>query len=293
MKTDIKDKNETTDVSECRAIIGFFDILGYDTLVKKMINDAEFVKRFNTLMYGLTVDLLKKLKNLNLSALTDEPVDEEYFKKVTDTIKVRCIFDNVIFSLPLSDITFNSREFDNKTTILNCIETFFSLIAMFSTLFISKMGHIFRGGISMGSHYEMERDNYLFIFSEAHNKAVHLEREATYPRILLEDDLRSYLNEMSYPHMDEFFYKDDDDGRYCFDIYSILQIMDNRQNVLTDINKGLTLNMESNISNIKELTKLIYFAKYHNRKIGSDGLNFPELSINIDKFVKIIEAKNV
>ncbi len=288
MTTDIKENNETTDFSNCKAIIGFLDILGYDTLVKKMINDSGFVKRFDTLMYGLTVDLLNKLKCLNLSTLTNEPVDEEYFKKVTETIKIRCIFDSVIFSLPLSAITFNSREFDNKTTIMNCIETFFSLIAMFSTLFISKMGHIFRGGISIGSHYETERDNYLFIFSEAHNKAVHLEREAKYPRILLEDNLKLYLNEISYTHMDKFFYKDDD-GHYCFDMYSILQIMDNSQNVLTDINKGLLLNMESNTRNKKELAKLIYFAKYHNRKVCSDSLNFPALSMNIDKFEKIIE----
>lgn len=288
MTTATKENNETTDFSDCKAIIGFFDILGYDILVKKMIDDSGFVKRFDTLMYGLTVDLLNKLKSLNLSTLTHEPVDEEYFKKVTDTIKIRCIFDSIIFSLPLSAIKFNSREFDNKTTIMNCIETFFSLIAMFSTLFISKMGHIFRGGISMGSHYETERDNYLFIFSEAHNKAVHLEREATHPRILLEDNLRLYLNEMSYTHMDKFFYKDDD-GRYCFDMYSILQIMDNRQNVLTHINTGLLLNMESNMSNKKELAKLIYFAKYHNRRVVSDDLYFPHLSMNIDKFVKIIE----
>lgn len=285
----IKENNDTTGFSDCKAIIGFFDILGYDTLVKKMINDSGFVKRFDTLMYGLTVDLLNKLKSLNLSTLTNEPVDEEYFKKVTDTIKIRCIFDSVIFSLPLSAIKFNSREFDNKTTIINCIETFFSLIAMFSTLFISKMGHVFRGGISMGSHYETERDNYLFIFSEAHNKAVRLEREATYPRILLEDNLRLYLNEMSYSHMDKFFYKDDD-GRYCFDMYSILQIMDNSQNVLTHINTGLLLNMENNMSNIKELAKLIYFAKYHNRRVVSNGLYFPHLSMNIDKFIKIIES---
>lgn len=289
MRIDIKDTNETTGIHTCKAIIGFFDILGYDNLVKKMIKDSGFVKRFDTLMYGLTVDLLKQLKNLKLATLTDKPVDEEYFQKVTDIIKVRCIFDNIIFSLLLSDITFNSREFDNKTTILNCIETFFSLIAMFATLFISKMGHIFRGGISMGSHYESERDNYLFIFSEAHNKAVHLEKEATNPRVLLEDRLRSYLIDMSYSHMDKFFYKDDD-GRYCFDIYSILQIMDNRQNVLTHISKGLTLNMESNSNNKKELTKLVYFAKYHNRKIGSDGLNFPDLTIDIDKFEKNNES---
>jgi hypothetical protein len=89
--------------------------------------------------------------------------------------------------------------------------------------------------------------------------------------------------------MDKFFYKDDD-GRYCFDMYSILQMMDNRQNVLSDINKGLSLNMESNMSNKKELAKLIYFAKYHNRRVVSHSLNFPELSINIDKFVKEVES---
>jgi hypothetical protein len=289
MSARIEDKNETTGSSACKAIIGFFDILGYDRLVERMINDSEFVKRFDTLMYGLTVDLLAKLRNLNLSTLTDNPTDDEYFKRITDTIKVRFIFDSVIFSLPVSAINFNSIEFDNKTTILNCIETFFSLVAMFLTLFTSKIGHIFRGGISMGSHYETERDNYLFIFSEAHNKAVRLEREATHPRILLEDNLRLYLEDISYTHLDKFFYKDDDEC-YCFDSYSILQMMDNRRDVLIDINMGLSLNMESNMSNKKELAKLIYFAKYHNRKICASGLNFPELSINIDKFVRIIEG---
>jgi hypothetical protein len=266
-----------------KAIVSFFDILGYDSLVKKMINDSGFIKRFDALMYGITVDMLKKLKNLQLAALTNKPVDEVYFNKIVGTIKVRCIYDNIIFSLPLSDITFNSPEFDNNTTVLNCIETFFSFMAMFSTLFISKMGHLLRGGISADLHYESEHENYLFIFSEAHNKAVRLEEEAVYPRILLDDSLRLQLEEISYPYMDKFFYKDED-GRYCFDIYSILQIMDNRQNVLTDINKGITLNIESNSDNNKELIKLIYFVKYHNKKVSSDELNFPDLVINIDKF---------
>jgi hypothetical protein len=32
------------------------------------------------------------------------------------------------------------------------------------------------------------------------------------------------------------------------------------------------------------LIKLIYFLKYHNKKVSSDELNFPDLVINIDKF---------
>ncbi len=273
---------------DIKAIVGFFDILGYDAIVRKMIQDIGFVKRFDDLMYGITIDLLEKLKTLELSTITNEAVDEEYFKKVVDTIRVRFIYDNIIFSLPLSDITFSSHEYDKKTTILNCIETFFSLMAMFSTLFIGKMGTLLRGGISVGTHYESERDNYLLIFSEAHNKAVRLERNAEYPRILLEDSLRSYLDDMSYPNIEKYFYKDED-GHYCFDMYSIFRVIDNTQNVLTDINKGLTLNMESNLNNKKDLKKLIYFARYHNRQVSSDRLNFPDMSIDIGRFEKIVE----
>lgn len=65
-------------------------------------------------------------------------------------------------------------------------------------------------------------------------------------------------------------------------------MMDNRQNVLTDIKNGLMLNMESNSNNEKELTKLIYFANYHNRKVSEDGSNFPYLAIDIPE----VEEKN-
>ena len=272
-----------------KAIVCFFDILGYDSLVNKMINNLEFIKRFDALMYGITIDMLENSKNLNFADLIVKPVDEAYIKKVMNTIKVRFIYDNIIFSVPRSGIKFNSPEFDNNATALNCIETFFSFMAMFSILFISKMGLILRGGISLGTHYESERENYVFIFSEAHNKAVRLEREAGYPRILLDDTLRAYLDKMGYSHMNKSFYKDEY-GRYCFDIYSILDIMDNKQkqNFLTDINKGLTLNMEDNIADQKKLSKLIYFARYHNSKVSGEGLNLPNLVIDIAKFEKIV-----
>lgn len=264
-----------------KAIIGFLDILGYKKLVNKMINDAEFVKRLENLMYGITVDHLRKLRDLEF----DDPGDEAYFKQVVDTVKVRYIFDSIIFSLQVSDITFSSQQFDRNTSVLNCIETFFAFMADFSTLFIAKMGHLLRGGISIGSHYESERENCFFIFSEAHNKAVRLEQDAELPRILLDDDLLSFLKDVSYTHMDKFFYKDDD-GRYCFDIYSISNIWQDKQAVLTDIRKGLILNMLDNASNERELAKLMYFAKYHNRQVSKDVLNYPQLTIDLSRFGK-------
>jgi len=85
--------------------------------------------------------------------------------------------------------------------------------------------------------------------------------------------------------MDKFFYEDAD-GQLCLDMYSIMSSFEHRQrqNVLRDINKSITLNIRGNFSREKELKKLIYFAKYHNRKVGRDGMNFPELSIDIREF---------
>lgn len=154
--------------------------------------------------------------------------------------------------------------------------------------FIRKMGLLLRGGISIGSHYESEKNNYLMIFSEAHNKAVRLEGEANDPRILLEESLRSYLEEILYPSIDKRFYIDPD-GLHCLDIYSVFGAIGNTQDFLTDIKKGLiqNLNYNLNLNNKKELGKIIYFAKYHNRQVGN--LNFPELALNIDKYEQIIE----
>jgi hypothetical protein len=270
------------------AIVGFLDILGYKQLVTRMIDEDGFIKYFDDSMYEITINLLTILQS---SSLPDNLVDEAYFKNIVQTIKVRCIYDNVIFLLPLSDVTSSSREFDKNTTIKHHIEAFFYVLAMFSTIFMSKISHFLRGGISIGSHYESERDNYLFIFSEAHNQAVYLERDKDkYPRILLDDRLRKDLIKMSFPYMDKFFYKDEY-GLDCFDIYSIFGVFDKRKIIqtLTEIRESLIYHMEKNFTDKDILSKLIYFAKYHNRKVSSDGLNFPDLAINVNEFEKIID----
>ena len=263
-----------------KTIVAFLDILGYDSLVTRMITDVDFIKRFEELTNGI-IKFKEDLINSERPDLSNE--DKRYLEKVASSISIRYIYDNFIFSLPLSDIVLDSSSFDKNATVLNCIETFFSLIAMSATFFIAKMGYVFRGGISVGTHYEAEREHCLFIFSEAHNKAVDLERQAKDARILLDDNLGSQLEKMGFTQMKKFFYKDDD-GRLCFDIYSLLPTLRNPQDVLSDIKEGVTLNIESNSTDEERLPKLIYFAKYHNRKVGKNGMNFPQLSININDF---------
>jgi len=273
-----------------KTIVGFLDILGYDKLVEKMIGETGFIKHFDDLMYEITLNKLNLLRN----SKPPSEIDEDHFKEILNAIKVRCIYDNIIFSLPLSGIRFSSQKYDKETIALHCIENFFLYMALVTTLFISEVKHLLRGGISIGSHYESERDNYLFIFSEAHNQAVKLENKDTnkYPRILLDDKLRDYLISKSFSHIDKFFYTDEA-GLYCFDIYSILSDCDKQQIIqtLTKIRDGLNYHLERNFKDKdkekeyeKVLSKLMYFAKYHNRKIIDGTLNFPDLVIDINKY---------
>jgi len=152
------------------------------------------------------------------------------------------------------------------------------------------MGYLLRGGISIGNHYESERENQLFVFSEAHNRAVMLENEkAEYPRIVLDEPLQQYLEDISYPHIQKFFYKEED-GYYCLDIYSALRNWgENKKRILADIREGITLNLESNFNNDRELGKLIYFARYHNRKVTSTEVNLTHLVFDISKYEERIK----
>jgi len=46
----------------------------------------------------------------------------------------------------------------------------------------------------------------------------------------------------------------------------------------------LTLNLETSRNKQNHLKKLIYFAKYHNKKVDRDNLNFEQLSIDVRKY---------
>jgi hypothetical protein len=268
------------------AIVVFVDILGYRDLVERVATKPELVKEMENLFYGIVVDAMRKLSQLELEDITGEPDPEiqEYYSKVVSSIRVRCISDSFIFTLPVSAVNFRCKLYDEKTTVGNCIETLFSAMVMLSTLFISKMGYILRGGISYGNHYESERDRQFFIFSEAFNRAVQLEKGvAKAPRIVMDEHVLQYLREIGYPNIDKYFYKDGEDGYFCLDIYKSLRIFRNAQNVLHHIKQGITLAIQNNANKPDVLAKLKHFAQYHNRWVTGAKMNQPHLAIDLNK----------
>jgi len=268
------------------AIVVFIDILGYRDLVERVAAKPELVRGMENLFYGVVVDAMRKLAELELEDITGEPDPEiqEYYSKVVSAIRVRCISDSFIFTLPVSAVNFHCRSYDEKTTVGNCIETLFSAMVMLSTLFISKMGYTLRGGISYGNHYESERDRQFFIFSEAFNRAVQLEKNvAKTPRIVMDEHVLQYLGKIGYPNIDKYFYKDEEDDYYCLDIYRSLRVFGNAQNVLYHIKQGITLAIQNNIGKPDVLAKLKHFAQYHNRWVTGAEVNQPHLAIDLNK----------
>jgi hypothetical protein len=264
------------------AIVGYLDILGYKDLVTRQMGKEEYVKKLESMFYQTSVGTVEGLANKDLSDIVKGgDKEEERYRQLVKYTKVRNNADNFIFTLPVPKVGLHSSE------TLASIVTYFLTMTTFVIRFTAQMGYLLRGGISMGNHYESERDRQLFIFSEAHNRAVVLESElADKPRIIVDEHLLLYFDRISFPYSG-FFYKDDD--YYCMDIYNIFFAFssgrwDRREEFLTHLENGIELAIEKNLNRAKELDKLIYFAKYHNRKVICAKVNLPHLTLDTEKF---------
>lgn len=259
-------------------IVSFIDILGYKKLIERYMNNLYIIKTIESLIKESTVGLLQKTRDRKFN----KKVYQEYKNQISQIIGVKVIADSILFTLPISKITF-SNPVEPGEEIPDCIHFYFDLITMFCTFFISKMGHVLRGGISKGPHYESDlggKGNNFFIFSEAYVDAYLLKKEAKNPRIIAGDNFLSYLDEISFKYMDDYFYQDTDDKK-CLDIYAHLNHYPDRWTVLSNIKSRLERNIQVNRMKNEVLPKLIYFAEYHNNKVNKDNLNCEDLAIDI------------
>ena len=259
-------------------IVTFIDILGYKELIKRNMNNLYMIKKIESITEISTVGLLQKGRDRKFN----KKVYQQYKNQISQIIGVKVIADSIIFTLPISKITF-FNPVEKGEEIPDCIYFYFGLITMFCTFFISCMGHVLRGGISKGPHYESDlggKGNNFFIFSEAYVDAYLLEKDAKTPRIIAGNKFLSYLDEISFKYTNDYFYEDTDDKK-CFDVYAHLNHYPDRRTVLSNIKSGLERNIQVNGMKNEVLPKLIYFAEYHNNKVNKDNLNCEDLAIDI------------
>ena len=274
------------------AIVGLIDILGYESTVLRHMGNLEVIRSIEKLMEKSTVGIIDKLKGITISEPEGSPIIKDYYHQIVDAINIRFISDTVLFSLQLSKIRFSPSVCSREETISHCVHLYLALVSNFCTLFIAKTGLLLRGGISMGPHYESESNiegSNFFVFSKAYLDAYKLESTAKYPRIIIDDSLLSYLEQISFPRPDAYFYIDKD-KRTCFEFYCFLRHDIHSRSVLIDIRNGMLDQLESNKGDSEALAKGMYFAEYHNRKVGKGELGLEELAIDLEKFEKTGES---
>ncbi|MBW2631649.1 MAG: hypothetical protein JRC90_07800 [Deltaproteobacteria bacterium] len=250
-----------------KTIVCYLDILGYTNIVKAHYDNIELIKELESLMVGSTSGFIQKARK----HLFPDTIYEDYSKQIIDLLNIKFISDSIIFTLPLDNIPFSHENYTEKETESNCIMMLLYFISMFCTLFISHTGYCVRGGISIGKHYEnnFNEEKSLFVFSQAYIKAYQLERKANTPRVLVDKVLYDYLAKIHFPKLDKFFFQDFQDisRSICFDFYAhLIKDTYEAKQVLEEIKRGIVLNLQQNSGDTKILSKLKYFANYHNEK---------------------------
>jgi len=264
------------------AIVAFIDILGYESLVHRMQKNIKIIKWLQSLIKDRVVNFPQRLHRelpMNNDVLLN------YRSKIYEAISMKAISDTILCTLYLDRLDFRTPEEADFDTISDAIWAYFQLIIIFCLYFIAKTGHIFRGGVSIGTHYESNLDSpgNLFIFSTSYIKAFKAEKEAFYSRIVIDKELQSYLRSLErFEYIKENLYEDSD-GIYCIDIYSFLKTDTENdlkpERILIDIKNGVSANMKFNRNNHTAMEKLGYFANYHNKYLKENGYHDSTLYI--------------
>lgn len=267
----------TNEIDIETAIVGFIDILGYSSLVERHQDNDRIINWLKNLIEDIALNFPKELRD---DLKLNNPSLDEYNSKISGIIHTKVISDTILFTLYLDRIDFTAPEDTNFDPLTDSIWRYFQMIEMFCLYFIAKTGHIFRGGVSKGKHYEsnLGHQGNLFIFSSAYLKAFEAEKRANKARIIIDADLFSYLRSLSrYNYIKEHLYEDFD-GIHCIDIYSFLNDAEpTPKKIIQDIKDAVTANRSFNKDDSRALEKLNYFANYHNNYVTQQPWQIADL----------------
>jgi hypothetical protein len=118
------------------AIVAFIDILGYEDLVNRLINDLDAIKIIDNLLQGTSSGLIEAIRT-KLSI--PQPYDE-YSTKRFHSINARYISDTILITLQLSKTEISSPHFNEEENLSHCIFSYLYFITMACTIFIGKTG---------------------------------------------------------------------------------------------------------------------------------------------------------
>lgn len=245
--------------------MAFVDVLGYTWLVRKFGRDIDAIRRIESILEGAT----------KVGEQLSQVVTERRVLDILPTVGIRFISDSIVFVANLT----RAESIDPANGKEDCIYTFGAYLSYFSSFFIAKTGLVLRGGIAGGPHYENNMGLNQFLFSWAYLRAYELEKQAEVPRLVIDRNIAKQFEALKMDWQDSIY------PEKCFDIYYLLAkpgFEEMARQVLPDIREGVSRNLEYNRGKPEVLSKLIYFANYHNTRIAQADLNLPQYLIETE-----------
>ncbi|MBI2884891.1 MAG: hypothetical protein HYY15_01815 [Candidatus Omnitrophica bacterium] len=212
----------------------------------------------------------------------------EAWRTIASKLKLRLISDTAIVTMPLTERPLLAPNLSTEDELAIWLEAFLFTTCIFWLWVAGKLGHFFRGGISVGQHYESEPayQGNLFIFSQALVDATKLEKnQSKQPSVgiiidskvltlgggkigdaLIKDGWVFFLKDEKIPYLN--IYKAIPEDRIQGDALP-----------LPDIQQALTAQYRDSVGKIGVLEKYDWLIRYHNGQVGRFGRT--DLLVNV------------
>jgi len=233
-------------------IVCFLDILGYGDIV-----------------YNRTLEEIYEAfkKILSTKSKIDNPFNEKS-SHISKNINMQILSDSIIFVVDLDSLEYFDETYDVQKKQSTMAGYFPYLVAMLWMESIRNLKCLFRGGISRGQYFQksLDHEKNQLLFSKALVQANKLEKNASVPRILVDDNLCEYILGINDSPILREMIQRDDDGLYFLDIYSVFKRLPPTviKGFLEDVVDILRFQIKKNRNNPKILMKYAWFVNRHN-----------------------------
>ena len=277
-------------------MVCYLDILGfsgwYSKTNKRILNDAinEVINGFKSNRKEFLDMLYKDSKDVDRISYEYKPEDEQYIKMLLQKTKIVFLSDSIIISVPIL----------YKNTKISHFPLFSTLI--FTKIIVSDIAHkimrnmnlFIRGAIAYGNDYSflpIEEEYGNVIQSKVLINAVKIEKNAIYPRVVIDDTLFNKVYNINDNWVLQFLENNlftDFDCKKCLNLYSGYDNTETKEfkNIIEN-SLQLCLSKKNKIDS-RVLEKILYLVRFHNIKAKSK-----QLKIDVDKiFIENYKIEN-
>lgn len=260
-------------------IFCYLDVMGYSELVKYYFK-SKMIELLETSFEEVFYKFLDSMKNR-------ATVKNHEMIEIFNRFKIYVISDSILIRMPLNGLKMLSHGEGDGFNKSFYVQMFCDYISFVFFMFPSKVGFFLRGGVSINQHYENTMNNKgLFMFSKALIDSYTLEKSAKVIRLLVHENILSYIEHNGGKDIKDTFIKDyihiDSFGDSCLNYYKQFNIAElNFNRHLQNMKEVIESQIKRNKGKDKELGYYRYLVEYHNNYL-TKMLNKNEYIVDFD-----------